>query len=210
MSFLDIFAKGGPVMWPILLVSVYGLTVAIERVWHFRRAQADVTKLQEDLRGLLADGFLHQALDRCDKTPGPAASVCHAVLKNSERGADLLHDAFAKTLRDETRRLQRRLGSLAVVAQVATLLGLLGTITGMIATFHAIASEPSGIVNVHVLSSGIWEAMITTAAGLSVAVPVILAYEFLKAALRSLVVEAEGAGEALMHELGVKPAGSKG
>ena len=210
MSFVDFFVKGGPVMWPILLGSIFGLTVALERLWHFRRAQSDVTKLQEDLRGLLADGFLHQALDRCDKTAGPAAAVCHAVLKNSERGAELLHDAFAKTLRDETRRLQCRLGSLAVVAQVSTLLGLLGTIMGMIQTFHAIANEPSGIVNVHILSDGIWQAMITTAAGLAVAVPIILVYEYLKGALRGLVVEAEGAGEALIHEMGVKPAGAKG
>lgn len=198
MTFLEILSKGGPIVYLIGLVSLVALTVAFERLWHYQRATADVRALLDEVRVLLSDGFLHQALAKCDETPGPAAKVVRTVLKNHQKDPASIRYAVDTVLLEETSRLRRRLTFLPVLAQVATLLGLLGTILGMIVTFHAIAREATGVVNVHILSTGIWQALITTAAGLTVAIPTILVYEFLHNKVRRFVTEAEQAASLLL------------
>jgi biopolymer transport protein ExbB len=173
----DLFLKGGLLMWPILLCSIVSITIILERFYCFYRAKTKIPNISSRVRALLKDGKTEEALNFCEETSGPVAHILaigiHIRHKNTDEKEKLISHAGSKIIR----QLDKHLRGLAVIVNAATLLGLLGTVTGMIKAFMKI-QELGGRVDASVLAGGIWEALITTAAGLFVAIPTLIAYHY--------------------------------
>jgi biopolymer transport protein ExbB len=201
------FERGGPVMWPLLALSVLGITVMIWRWWALRQATADLPAFMRDLRERLLAGDRDAALKVCDTHPGPASAIVRAGLLRYGRPKEDIELALQDASAHELALLERGLPVLATVAMIAPLLGFLGTVTGMINSFEALASV--GLNNPSAVARGISEALITTAAGLIIAIPVQMAYNFFVARVNRLVRSMEAAANLVIESLteaGARPA----
>src|ERR671912_1037895 len=199
------FDRGGPVMWPLLVLSVLGVTVIFWRWWALRQATAGVAGFMKDLRPKLIARDVDGAIAVCERHRGPVASIVKAgLLRFGRPRADIemaLQDASAQ----ELSMLERGLPVLATVAMIAPLLGFLGTVTGMINSFEALASV--GLNNPAAVARGISEALITTAARLMIAIPVQMAYNYFVTTVNMLVRNMESAANIVLESLGDAPGG---
>ena len=191
--------RGGPVMWPLLALSVHGLTVMIWRWWALRLAASGVPTLMKALRTALLDGDIPQAITICDRYPGPISSIVKAGLVRAGRPKEEVELALQDASAHELSVLERGLPILATVAMIAPLLGFLGTVTGMINSFDALASV--GLNNPAAVARGISEALITTAAGLIIAIPVQMAYNYFVTNVNGLVRNMESAANVVLEAL---------
>jgi biopolymer transport protein ExbB len=167
----EIFEKGGPVLYVIVTCSIIAMSVAIERWIFYRQVEREDAKLMPELRQALLGGTVPAA----EQEGGPLSRIWHAL---NNRGSDQqARTAGAEaTLFAETLCLENHLYILATLGTIAPLLGLLGTVLGMVKTFHAVSL--SGVTNPTMLAGGISEALYNTAGGLMVTVPCIIAYNF--------------------------------
>lgn len=189
----DFFRMGGPVMWLLLVASVVAVGVFLERVFFFHRASVHIDYFMRGLTQLLKEHRYEEALERCDETYGPAVRVIQAaILKRQLPKADL-RDVVEEVAQLQVPRLEANLGILSTVATIAPLLGLFGTVSGMIKAFYQV-DRSLGNAPVSLLAEGIWEALITTAAGLAVAIPCYVAYNFLVARFNRIVSDMERVG----------------
>jgi biopolymer transport protein ExbB len=202
------FARGGPVMWPLLAASILGATVILWRWWALRQATADVPRFMKELREKLLAGDRDAALQVCDGHPGPASAIVRAGLIRYGRPKDEIELALQDASAHELASLERGLPILATVAMIAPLLGFLGTVTGMINSFEALASV--GLNNPSAVARGISEALITTAAGLIIAIPVQMAYNYFVTRVNSLVRNMESAANLVIEGLGEAGAATTG
>jgi biopolymer transport protein ExbB len=191
--------RGGPVMWPLLALSVLGLTVMLWRWWALRQAASGVPTLMKALRTALLDGDIAQAIAICDRYPGPISSIVKAGLVRAGRPKEEVELALQDASAHELSVLERGLPILATVAMIAPLLGFLGTVTGMINSFDALASV--GLNNPAAVARGISEALITTAAGLIIAIPVQMAYNYFVTNVNGLVRNMESAANVVLEAL---------
>lgn len=190
------FAKGGPVMWPLLLLSVLGLAVAVWRWLALRAATKHVGPFMQALRERVVAGDLEGALAVCDRHPSPVASLVKAGLLRHGRSKEDIERSLQEASAHELASLERGLGILATIAMIAPLLGFLGTVTGMINSFDALAAV--GLNNPAAVAAGISEALITTAAGLIIAIPVQMAYNYFVARVNGLVRDMEAAANVVL------------
>ena len=188
--------RGGPVMWPLLALSVLGLTVIFWRWWALRQATAGVPAFMKELRGTLVTGDVPKAIAVCDRQPGPVASIVKAGLIRAGRTKEEIELALQDASAHELAVLERGLPLLATIAMIAPLLGFLGTVTGMINSFDALASV--GLNNPAAVAKGISEALITTAAGLIIAIPVQMAYNFFVTNVNHIVRNMESAANVVL------------
>jgi biopolymer transport protein ExbB len=194
------FERGGPVMWPLLALSILGVTVVLWRWWALRQATAGVAAFLTDLRGKLVSHDVPGAIAVCERHPGPVAAIVKAGLMRYGRPKDEVERALEDASAHELSVLERGLPILATVAMIAPLLGFLGTVTGMINSFEALASV--GLNNPAAVARGISEALITTAAGLMIAIPVQMAYNYFVTSVNSLVRSMESAAHVVLEALG--------
>lgn len=189
----EFLVKGGFLMAPILFCSVTALALFLERTWALQQARVLPPRLMEVVRQLLAEGKLEEAESVCAGSGSSIAQVTLAGLRRRGRPRQVVRQAMEETGRREVSLLSRFVGGLGTIAAVAPLLGLLGTVTGMIKVFRQVVDEVSvrGQVNPGSLANGIWEALITTAAGLSVAIPAYVAHRYLEARIDRIAVEME-------------------
>lgn len=187
----EFLSKGGPLMWLIVACSVVAVGYFFDRLFHFHRASIDTRDFVAGIRNLLQRGQTAEALAMCEDTPGPVAQVVKTAVLNHQRPREELREAIQDVARAEVARLERGLVVIATVAQITPLLGFLGTVTGMIRMFMVIQQAP--LPNPGDLAGGIWEALLTTAAGLAVAIPTYLAYNFLVTRVHNLVLDMERA-----------------
>ncbi len=187
---LFVFNQGGPLMYLILLGSIIGLAVFLERLFHLHRARIDTDKLMDELRSLIQTEKITEAMELCRRTPGPVAHILTAGLARHTRGRVQIREAIEDAGVHEVPRLEKNLVVLATIAHVSPLLGLLGTVVGMIRAFMTI-EEMEGVVNPSHLAGGIWEALLTTAFGLLVAIMAYVAYNYLVARVGKLVLDME-------------------
>jgi len=193
----EFFLKGGPLMWPILLCSVISITIILERFYHLYQARTRIPNIFSRVKSLLKENNAEEALKLCENTSGPIAHILaigiHIRHRSLEEKEKLISRAGSKIIR----QLDKNLRALAIIGNTAPLLGLLGTVTGMIRAFMKI-QELGGRVDASVLASGIWEALITTAAGLSVAIPTIVFYHYFEGRLDNIASQMKDvAGELL-------------
>lgn len=195
-----ILQKGGPVMIPIIMGSILAVAIVIERMIHFHRAEIDIEKFMLGIKNILKKGNFVEAVSICDSTPGPVAHILKEGILHHDESKEEMKESIEEAGLHEIPRLEKNLSVLATIAHIEPLLGLLGTVTGMIKCFMKI-QQLQGVVNPGDLASGIWEALITTAAGLVVAIPTYVAYNYLVSRVQSFVMEIEKSSNHLIKIL---------
>ncbi len=187
----DFFVRGGPLMYVILVCSVIGWAIFLERIFAFIKVRRNLLTLKGEVSDLLRAGDIEAATDRCAQNKSPLAKILLVVLKNCGSPRSYLKSLAEEVGEREAVALQRYLGLLGTIANITPLLGLLGTVIGMIKAFNVIATQ--GMGTPASLGGGISEALITTAAGLTVAVPMILLHRYLSSRSERLVLDLEEA-----------------
>jgi biopolymer transport protein ExbB len=193
--------KGGIVMIPLGICSIVGLGIAIERFISLRRAKI----IPPDFIGGLmvaiknAGSDLRSAIDYCDNSKSPVGNIFKAGIMNLSKGEAFVEKAIEDAGAREVDKLKRSLRGLAVITSVSPLLGLLGTVYGMITAFET--STMVGIGKGTLLASGIYEALVTTAAGLTIAIPTLLLYQYFSGRVDAIVDEIDDMGIEFMNHL---------
>jgi len=202
MSGIDfhLFTKGGPMIAVLLALGLLGLVLFIERTLYLHRGQIRAKAFVDGLKNILAKRRLVEALTVCEETPGPVAAVVKAALLHADDNADAMRFHVQEAAVVELPALERRLGAIAAIAQVAPLVGLLGTLLGMIATYAAF-EKGGNYALPGALSAGMWRALLSTAASLMLAIPAHLAHHFLGGRVRAIVRDIEWAGNEIMKYL---------
>jgi len=195
--------KGGPVMYPIILCSIIAFAIVIERLYHLHRAKIDTKKFMEDIANTLRRNKIMEAIELCDKTPGPIPHILKAGIMKHDRPRQEIKEAIEDAGLYEVPRLEKNVPVLATVAHIAPLLGLLGTVTGMVRCFQTIQEKSTSFhpVSPGDLAGGIWEALITTVAGLTVGIPTLVAYNYFVSRVSGFVLEMEKAATDLVNIL---------
>jgi biopolymer transport protein ExbB len=186
---LDLIVKGGPVMVPIILCSVISLALIVERCLSLRRRRILKYEILQRIEELLRDRKIPEATTLCKRYPSSMTRILLAAILNHDKSRQDIKEIIEDAGRHELPVLERYLTVLGTIASISTLLGLLGTITGMIKTFNVIAALGYG--HPEALAGGISEALITTAAGLAVAIPTVVVYNYFTSKVDALVLEME-------------------
>jgi biopolymer transport protein ExbB len=181
--------KGGPVMAPLLLCSVISLTIIVERGLSLRRNRILRYDILQRIEELLRDRKIPEASTLCKRYPSSMTRILLAAILNHDKNRQEIKEIIEDAGRQEVPVLERYLTILGTIASIAVLLGLLGTVTGMIRTFNAIAALGYG--HPEALAGGISEALVATATGLTIAIPTLVLYNFFTSKVDSLVVEME-------------------
>ena len=195
---LSLFAKGGPMMWVLLALGILCFVLFVERTLYLHRGQIRSTAFLNGIKNILAKRRLVEALTVCEETPGPVAAVVKAALLHADDDAETMRYYVQEAAVVELPALERRLGSIAAIAQVAPLVGILRTVLGMTTTFLAF---DAGYATAAALSHGMWQALLSTAGGLLLAIPAHLAHHFLTGRVRSIVRDVEWAGNEIIKYL---------
>jgi biopolymer transport protein ExbB len=202
----EMLVKGGPLMYPLILCSVIALAVFIERLWSLRRAEINTGEFMEDIAETLRRNKIMEAIDKCNAMPGPIARVLKAGILKYDRPRADIKEAIEDAALHEVPQLEKNLSVLATIAHITPLLGLLGTVTGMLKAFQVIEQKATALVPVNPadLAGGIWEALIATVTGLAIAIPAYVAYNFLVTRVDGFVLEMEKSATDLVNILGSK------
>ncbi|MDP3071501.1 MAG: MotA/TolQ/ExbB proton channel family protein [Opitutaceae bacterium] len=187
-------------IWVLAGLALLGLMLFVERVLYLHRGQIRAKAFVEGVRNIMEKRRLVEAITVCEETPGPVAAVVKAALLHAEDAADKMRFHVQEAGIVELPALERRLGAIAAVAQVAPLVGLLGTALGMVTTFRAF-EQGGHYAMAGALSAGMWQALIVAAASLMLAIPMHLAYHFLTARVRAIVRDMEWSGNEIMKYL---------
>src|SRR5688572_20973564 len=198
---LPTFLKlGGPMIWVILFVSAVAITVFIERVLHYHRAQINSMEFLNGVRNVLKRDNVVEAISICDATPGPVARLVKVAILNREKGREGVREALEEAGLVEVPPLEDKLNLLATIAQISPLMGLLGTVLGFIQVFMTLQTKLS-LPTMQDLSGGVWQALICTAAGLAVAIPCYAAYNYLVSRVNAIVLDMEKAATEITNIL---------
>jgi len=189
MSMIEIFNAGGPIMWPLLACSLFALGIILERAYSLRASRILNPTIVERVTGLAEGGRVDRAIEVCRASPGIYTNIVIAGLESVDKGEAEAREAVEGAGRHESTLLNRYLGALGTVAAVTPLLGLLGTVTGMIEVFQTIAE--SGGAQAAQLSSGISTALITTATGLCIAIPTLVAHNIYQERVSGIMTDLE-------------------
>jgi biopolymer transport protein ExbB len=205
----NLLASGGPMLWVIVLAAAVGIVVFIERYLHYHRAHINSTEFLNGVRTVLKRDNVVEALSICDATPGPVAHLVKTAILNRDHGRERVREAIEEAGLTEVPRLEEKLSLLATIAQLAPLLGLLGTVLGLIQVFMTMKGKGLN-ATVLDLSGGVEQALICAAAGLAVAIPVHAGYNYLVNRVNSIVLDMERAGTEIVNIVtengGAKPA----
>ncbi len=196
---VEFFVRGRLFMWPLLVCAVVGLAVIFERLFTLQRAHTNTRHLMTAIIDSLKSEGVVAAQEICMRTRGPIAAILHAGLSKVDKGPAAVEKAIESSGAIEMAFLQRGLLILATVANIAPLLGFLGTVSGMIHAFEAIAAAEQ--VSAKVVASGIAEALITTLAGLMIAIPVQAMYNYFVSRIDTFVIEMEESSIELLDAL---------
>jgi len=196
----SLLTRGGPMMYVVLLMAVIGAVLFVERTLFLHRSQIRSTAFVDGVKNILTKRRLVEALTVCEETPGPVAAVVKAALLNAGEDEVRMRYSVQEAALIEIPVLERRLGFIAAIAQVAPLVGILGTILGMISTFGVFMQGPH-YAPAQTLAGGMWQALISAAGSLMVGIPAHLAYHFLNGRVRALIRDVEWAANEMMRYL---------
>jgi biopolymer transport protein ExbB len=197
----DFLSKGGVLVGPILLCSVVALALFLERLIRLSRVKVRGNGLVAAMSTHLRNGEDHQAYELASSDDSPMGRILTQAMEVKNQDRETLEAVIVHATEAETRELSRYLQALATIGNIAPLLGLLGTVLGMIKAFMVI-QEMGGKVNAAVLAGGIWEAMLTTALGLSVALPTIVAHSYLVARVERYEAQLQAGGVGFLKAIG--------
>ncbi|MFA7288776.1 MAG: MotA/TolQ/ExbB proton channel family protein [Melioribacteraceae bacterium] len=190
MNLIEMFVKGGWVMYPILISSIIGVAIIIDRFIVIRKSKVNVPAFLVRIRGMLKKKDIQGAISYCLEEKSPASNIIRRGLKKYKYGHQRVREAIESAGQQEVNKLEKGLTILASVAGVAPMLGFLGTVTGMISAFMKIESL-AGAASPSDLAGGIWEALLTTAYGLAVGIAALMFYNYFLTKISKLVSEIE-------------------
>ena len=199
----DFLARGGPLMVPIGLCAIVGMAIFFERVWVLQRRRILPPHFLRVLSPYLTRRDWVEVRRVCDSSESAIAALLRGGLRHAGDTRSLVRESMEEAGRRVAQRMERHLGLMGAVASVAPLLGLLGTVTGMIEVFQAAEDTivATGDVAPAQLASGIWAALMTTAAGLAVAIPVFLGFKYLEGRIDRFVGELEENADVFADQL---------
>src|SRR3954470_17766474 len=185
----ELVKAGGPFMWPIILCSVTAAGILLERLWTLQRKRVLPQELIKKVTQLADSNQVNaKVIDALEKN-SPLGRVLAAALANRDRGREIMMERVQDTGRHVVHELERFLNTLGTIASISPLLGLLGTVTGIIRAFNAVML--GGMGDPRMLAGGISEALVTTAGGLAVAIPSFIAYRYLRGKVERIVIDME-------------------
>jgi len=189
----EIIQKGGLVMYPIILCSIIALAIIIERFYYLYKVRINTEAFMNNIEITIKRNRIADAIKICEETPGPIAHIVKAGIIKHDRPRQEIRESIEDAGHQEVPRLERHISLLATIAHIAPLLGLLGTVTGMVRAFQIIQEKSVSFnpVSPGDLAGGIWEALLTTVAGLIVAIPTVVAYNYLVNRVSDFVLEME-------------------
>ena len=200
MQIFNVIMKGGILMIPIGLCSIVALAIIIERFFSLRRASIDTREFMDTMRQVLRQNRIQDAVEICDEVDAPMARIMRAGILKYTRTKEDIREAIEDAGHLEIPRLERYLSAMATCANIAPLLGLLGTVAGMIKAFAQIQAL-EGQVSPSDLAEGIGNALVTTAAGLTVAIPTLVAYNYFVTRVENMILEMEISSSELIELL---------
>ena len=200
MQIFNVIMKGGILMIPIGLCSIVALAIIIERFFSLRRASIDTREFMDTMRQVLRQNRIQDAVEICDEVDAPMARIMRAGILKYNRTKEDIREAIEDAGHLEIPRLERYLSARATCANIAPLLGLLGTVAGMIKAFAQIQAL-EGQVSPSDLAEGIGNALVTTAAGLTVAIPTLVAYNYFVTRVENMILEMEISSSELIELL---------
>lgn len=189
MNLLELFNKGGGMMWPILILLVIGIAISLERLWTLSRASINTRQFLRTIKNALNEGGVNAAADVCANTRGPVASIFHAGLLRVDRGIEHVEKAIMNAGTIEMAFLEKGLVWLSTIVSIAPMLGFLGTVWGMIKAFDAI--EKANDISPSIVAGGISVALLTTLLGLIVAIITQIFNNFFVSRVDKLIVDME-------------------
>jgi len=196
---LDFFVKGGFVMYPLLLCSIAGLAIIIEKLITLRKKNVIIPEIVSVLDNIKDPGDVGLALSICEKHKGPFANIIRAGLENRHLPREELKEVLSDQGRQEVNQLQRGLVGLETIAAISPLLGLLGTVIGILKVFDVI--KVIGVGQATSLSGGISEALITTIVGLSIGIPAVVVFNLFDNKAEKLTLEMEKYSSLLLSKV---------
>ena len=187
-------------MWLLLVTGAVGVTVFVERLLHYHREQINSIEFINGVRNVLRRDNVVEALSICEATPGPVARLVKTAILSRDRGRDGIREALEDSGLLEVPRLEERLNLLATIAQIAPVMGLLGTVLGFISVFrvlqqHGVSAPPGE------LAGGVWQALVCTGAGLAISIPAYAGYNYLVNRVNSIVLDMEKASAEILNLL---------
>jgi len=190
-------------MWPILLCSIFALALIIERLWYLHKIDISSQDFLANILDKIKRHQIKEALQACDSTEYPISHILKAGILKYDRPRSQIKEAIEDASLYEIPKLEKNLSLLATIAHVSPLLGFLGTVTGMVVSFQVIQTKAatSYPVSLSDLAGGIWQALLTTVAGLVVAIPAFLAYNYLVNRINNIILEMEKASTELVNFL---------
>jgi biopolymer transport protein ExbB len=191
-------ADGGPMIWLILITGAVGLAVFFERVLHCHRAQINSAEFLNGVRNVLKRDNVVEAISICDATPGPVARLVKTAILNRDKDRERLRETVEEAGLVEVPLLEERLNLLATIAQISPLLGLLGTIAGLMEIFGQL--QAGGLyAHFELLARGIWKALICAGAGIAVAIPAHAGYNYLISRINRIILDMERAASEIVN-----------
>ena len=195
MTLPILLANGGPMLWVILFVGAAGIVIFIERFLHCHRAQINSTEFLSGVRTVIKRDNVVEAISICDATPGPVARLVKTAVLNRENSRERVRESLEEAGLTEVPRLEERLDLLATIAQLAPLLGLLGTVLGFIDVYSEV-QQANTSASAGMITHGVWQALVCAAAGLAVAIPIHAGHNYLVSRVNAIVLDMErAAGE---------------
>lgn len=208
MEIIAELQKGGVIMVPLLIGSVLGLAIVIERAFGLRSRKVLVPEIVSSIGKIGSMEDVRVAERICEANVGPFANIVLAAVRNQDLTKEELKEAILDQGRQEVRVLERGLVMLETIASAAPLLGLMGTVIGMIKVFNVISAKGLGQANV--LSGGISEALITTVTGLAIGIPALVAFNYFTNKAESLVMDIEKYSSTLLHKIRIMKQADRG
>jgi biopolymer transport protein ExbB len=193
-----LLANGGPVIWLILIAAAIAIAVFIERALFCHRSQINSAEFLNGVRNVLKRDNVVEAISICDATPGPVARLVKAAILNRDKGRERVREAVEEAGLTEVPLVEEKLNLLATIAQIAPLLGLLGTILGFMEIFSQV-QEAGLYAHIGQLSHGIWRALICAAAGIAVAIFSHAGYNYLVSRVNKIVLDMERASGEIVN-----------
>ncbi|MDD5131670.1 MAG: MotA/TolQ/ExbB proton channel family protein [bacterium] len=184
----SLFIKGGFLMWPIALCSIVSLTIILERFYYFNKTRPKSNNVAERVHLMIRNNKIEEAFSVADEDNSFLGRLLCVGIKVMNRPVEERQKIFRRAGSRELEQADTRLRVLSVIGNISTLLGLTGTVTGMIQTFMKI-EKIGGIAEVSVLAGGIWEALLTTAAGLFVAIPTLIFYHYFEGVVDNRAIQ---------------------
>ncbi len=199
----DLLLKGGWLMWPIVISSIFSLAIIIDKALYFLKIKVNSTKLLSEIADFVRRARFKEAIELCEKKITPLTNTLKTGLLNYDRPKEVIRQMIEEVSLYEIPKLEKNLNFLATIAHISPLLGLLGTVTGIINCFYTIQEKTAslGIVNPADLAKGIYEALLTTAFGLVVAIPSYIAYNYFVSRVNFRVLEMERGSTDLINIL---------